>query len=97
MPLSIEDVKIACSILKQVNPDALNVLTEPVDGQLDVMFRNCIITIHTTGQKGVYEKVFTDVQYMQETQKIKFEALSNQLQGAYMQELEQEITRFGFR
>jgi len=94
--LSKDFVYKACFVLQEVNPLAMEILTEYSDKQLGTMFRNCVVTIFTD-PAGTCQMIYTDVQFMDQEQKDLFYEQSEGLPGAFLLELEQDITRIGFK
>ena len=96
MTLPAEMVQKACKLLCEVSPQTVNIIREDPNHLLGIMFRNCVVTVYSNAD-GECEKIYTEMQYMEDWRKEKFLSESQKIPGTFILELEQEITRFGFK
>lgn len=89
-------VEKACMLLKEINPLANGIYEEP-EQYLPIAFRNCVI-VKILDKARTVQKIYTDVQFIEEWKKKRFISLGHDMPGdLFVLELEQEITRIGFR
>lgn len=94
--MELSRVEKACVLLKEINPLANGIYEEP-EQDLPIAFRNCVI-VKMLDKDRTVRKIYTDIQFIEEWKKERFISLGHDIPGElFVLELEQEITRIGFR